>query len=29
VTGQPFDLLVGDPLDRDSHYDRLVAGEDR
>lgn len=29
VTGQQFDLLVGDPLDRDSDYYRLVQGQDR
>ncbi|WLT30997.1 hypothetical protein [Geothrix sp. PMB-07] len=29
VTGQTFDVLVGDPLDRDSDYYRLTAGEDR
>jgi hypothetical protein len=29
VTGQRFDVLVGDPLDRDSDYYRLVRGQDR
>jgi hypothetical protein len=29
VTGQQFDLLVGDPLDRDSDYYRLVRGDNR
>jgi hypothetical protein len=29
VTGQTFDVLVGDPLDRDSDYYRLNQGVDR
>ena len=29
VTGQQLDLLVGDPLDRDSDFYRLVQGQDR
>jgi hypothetical protein len=29
VTGQQYDLLVGDPLDRDADYYRLVQGQDR
>jgi hypothetical protein len=29
ATGQTFDVLVGDPLDRDSDYYRLVQGQDR
>jgi hypothetical protein len=29
VTGDTFDLLVGDPLDRDSDYYRLKKSEDR
>jgi hypothetical protein len=29
VTGQQFDVLVGDPLDRDSDYYRLVLGQNR
>jgi hypothetical protein len=29
VTGQTFDVLAQDPLDRDSDYYRLVVGEDR
>jgi hypothetical protein len=28
-TGATFDVLVGDPLDRDSDYYRLVQGQDR
>jgi len=28
-TGETFDLLVGDPLDRDSDFYRLTRGEDR
>jgi len=29
VTGSQYDLLVGDPLDRDADYYRLVQGQDR
>jgi hypothetical protein len=29
VTGQTYDVLVGDPLDRDADYYRLVQGQDR
>jgi hypothetical protein len=29
VTGQTYDLLVGDPLDRDSDYYRLTQNQDR
>ncbi len=29
VTGQTFDLLVGDPLDRDADFYRLTQGQDR
>jgi len=29
MTGQTFDVLVGDPLDRDSDYYRVVKGENR
>ena len=29
VTGATYDLLVGDPLDRDSDFYRLTRGEDR
>jgi PA14 domain len=29
VTGQTFDVLVGDPLDRDADFYRLTRGEDR
>lgn len=29
VTGATYDLLVGDPLDRDADYYRLVQGQDR
>jgi hypothetical protein len=29
VTGQTYDFLVGDPLDRDADYYKLVRGEDR
>jgi hypothetical protein len=29
VTGATWDVLVGDPLDRDSDYYRLVQGQDR
>jgi hypothetical protein len=29
VTGATYDVLVGDPLDRDADYYRLVRGEDR
>lgn len=29
VTGSTYDVLVGDPLDRDSDYYKLVRGEDR
>lgn len=29
VTGSTYDVLVGDPLDRDADYYRLVLGQDR
>lgn len=29
VTGQTYDVLVGDPLDRDSDYYRISLGQDR
>jgi hypothetical protein len=29
VTGQQYDVLVGDPLDRDADFYRLTRGEDR
>ncbi len=29
VTGQTFDVLVGDPLDRDADFYRLTQGQDR
>lgn len=29
VTGQTYDVLVGDPLDRDANYYQLVRGENR
>ncbi len=29
VTGQTYDVLVGDPLDRDADYYRIARGEDR
>jgi hypothetical protein len=29
VTGQTYDVLVGDPLDRDADFYRLTRGEDR
>src|SRR5688500_13118089 len=29
VTGTQYDVLVGDPLDRDADYYRLVVGQDR
>lgn len=29
ITGQTYDVLVGDPLDRDADYYRLTVGEDR
>ncbi len=29
ITGATYDVLVGDPLDRDSDYYRLIQGQDR